>query len=67
MCFRWSYEPFQTAQNTELSIGYTAAMQENSVNVLLGDSESGGLFILRRLDSRFLLFLGGKRVAYTSV
>ncbi|MEY8232569.1 hypothetical protein AALA82_13255 [Oscillospiraceae bacterium 50-16] len=58
---------FKLLKNTELSIGYTAAMQENSVNVLLGDSESGGLFILRRLDSRFLLFLGGKRVAYTSV
>ena len=58
---------FKLLKNTELSIGDTAAMQENSVNVLLGDSESGGLFILRRLDSRFLLFLGGKRVAYTSV
>ena len=58
---------FKLLKNTELSIGYTAAMQENSVNVLLGDSESGGLFILRRLDSRFLIFLGGKRVAYTSV
>ena len=54
-------------KNTKFPIGYAAAMQENSVNVLLGDSESGGLFILRRLDSRFLLFLGGKRVAYTSV
>ena len=58
---------FKLLKNTELSIGYTAAMQENSVNVLLGNSKSGGLFILRRLDSRFLLFLGGKRVAYTSV
>ena len=54
-------------KNTKFPIGYAAAMQENSVNVLLGDSKSGGLFILRRLDSRFLLFLGGKRVAYTSV
>ncbi|MEY8233370.1 hypothetical protein AALA82_17360 [Oscillospiraceae bacterium 50-16] len=58
---------FKLLKNTELSIGYTAAMQENSVNVLLGNSKSGRLFILRRLDSRFLFFLGGKRVAYTSV
>ena len=58
---------FKLLKNTELSIGYTAAMQKNGVNVLLGNSKSGGLFILRRLDSRFLLFLGGKRVAYTSV
>ena len=55
-------------KNAGFSIGYTAAMQENSVNVLLGDSKSGGLFILRRLDSRFLFFLRGERVgqlAYT--
>ncbi len=58
---------FKLLKNTELSIGYTAAMQENSVNVLLGDSKSGGLLILRRLDRRSLFFLGGKRVAYTSV
>ena len=58
---------FKLLKNTELSIGYTVAMQENGVNVLLRNSESGGLFILRRLDSRFLFFLGGKRVAYTSV
>ena len=54
-------------KNTKFPIGYAAAMQENSVNVLLGDSKSGGLFILRRLDRRSLFFLGGKRVAYTSV
>lgn len=58
---------FKLLKNTEFSIGYAAAMQENSVNVLLGNSKSGGLFILRRLDSRFLFFLGGKRIAYTSV
>ena len=58
---------FKLLKNTEFSIGYAAAMQENGVNVLLGNSKSGGLFILRRLDSRFLFFLGGKRVAYTSV
>ena len=58
---------FKLLKNTEFSIGYAVAMQENGVNVLLGNSKSGGLFILRRLDSRFLLFLGGKRVAYTSV
>ena len=58
---------FKLLKNTEFSIGYAAAMQENGVNVLLRNSESGGLFILRRLDSRFLFFLGGKRVAYTSV
>ena len=58
---------FKLLKNTEFSIGYAAAMQENGVNVLLGNSKSGGLFILRRLDSRFLIFLGGKRVAYTSV
>ncbi len=55
-------------KNTKFPIGYAAAMQENSVNVLLGDSKSGGLFILRRLDSRFLFFLRGERVgqlAYT--
>ena len=54
-------------KNTEFSIGYAAAMQEDSVNVLLGNSKSGGLFILRLLDCRSLFFLGGKRVAYTSV
>ena len=58
---------FKLLKNTEFSIGYAAAMQENSVNVLLGDSKSGGLLILRRLDRRSLFFLGGKRVAYTSV
>ena len=58
---------FKLLKNTELSIGYAAAMQENGVNILLGDSKSGGLFILRRLDRRSLFFLGGKRVAYTSV
>ena len=58
---------FKLLKNTEFSIGYAAAMQENGVNVLLGNSKSGGLFILRRLDSRFLFFLGGKRIAYTSV
>ena len=55
-------------KNTELSTGYAAAMQEDSVNVLLGNSKSGGLFILRRLDSRFLFFLRGEGVgqlAYT--
>ena len=55
-------------KNTELSIGYAAAMQEDSVNVLLGNSKSGGLFILRRLNSRFLFFLRGEGVgqlAYT--
>lgn len=55
-------------KNTEFSIGYAAAMQEDSVNVLLGNSKSGGLFILRRLDSRFLVFLRGEGVgqlAYT--
>ena len=54
---------FKLLKNTELSIGYAAAMQEDSVNVLLGNSKSGGLFILRRLDSRFLFFLCGERVA----
>ncbi|NBI10644.1 hypothetical protein D1641_11565 [Colidextribacter sp. OB.20] len=58
---------FKLLKNAGFSIGYAAAMQENSVNILLGDSKSGGLFILRRLDSRFLFFLGGKCVAYTSV
>lgn len=58
---------FKLLKNTEFSIGYAVAMQENGVNVLLGNSKSGGLFILRRLDRRFLFFLGGKRVAYTSV
>ncbi len=55
-------------KNTEFSIGYAAAMQEDSVNVLLGNSKSGGLFILRRLNSRFLFFLRGEGVgqlAYT--
>ena len=59
---------FKLLKNTELSIGYTAAMQEDSVNVLLGDSKSGGLFILRRLDCSFLFFLRGEGVgqlAYT--
>ena len=59
---------FKLLKNTELSIGYAAAMQECSVNVLLGDSKSGGLFILRRLDRRLLFFLRGERVgqlAYT--
>lgn len=54
---------FKLLKNTELSIGYAAAMQEDSVNVLLGDSKSGGLFILRRLNCRFLFFLRGERVA----
>lgn len=54
-------------KNAGFSIGYAAAMQENSVNILLGDSKSGGLFILRLLDRRSLFFLGGERVAYTSV
>ena len=55
-------------KNTKFPIGYAAAMQENSVNVLLGDSKSGGLFILRCLNCRFLFFLRGERVgqlAYT--
>ena len=55
-------------KNTEFSIGYAAAMQEDSINVLLGDSKSGGLFILRRLNCRFLFFLRRERVtqlAYT--
>ena len=59
---------FKLLKNTEFSIGYAAAMQENGVNVLLGNSKSGGLFILRRLDSRFLFFLRGEGVgqlAYT--
>lgn len=54
---------FKLLKNTELSIGYAAAMQEDSVNVLLGDSKSGGLFILRRLNCRFLFFFRGERVA----
>ena len=54
-------------KNTEFSVGCTVAMQENSVNVLLGKSKSGGLFILHLLDCRSLFFLGRKRVAYTSV
>lgn len=54
---------FKLLKNTELSIGNAAAMQKNGVNVLLGNSKSGGLFILRRLDSRFLFFLYGERVA----
>lgn len=44
-------------------------MQKNGVNVLLGNSKSGGLFILRRLDRRFLFFLRGEGVgqsAYTT-
>ena len=55
-------------KNTEFSIGYAAAMQKNGVNVLLGNSKSGGLFILRRLDCSFLFFLRGEGVgqlAYT--
>ena len=59
---------FKLLKNTEFSIGYAAAMQEDSVNVLLGNSKSGGLFILRRLDCRFLFFLRGEGVgqlAYT--
>lgn len=37
--------------------------QEDSVNILLRNSKSGGFFILRRLNGLFLFFLGGERVA----
>ena len=50
---------FKLLKNTELSIGYTAAMQENSVNVLLGDSESGGFFHLRFCYGLPLFFFRG--------
>ena len=52
--------------NAELSL--CSVPYQNSVNVLLGDSKSGGLFILRRLNCRFLFFFRGEGVtqlAYT--
>ena len=49
--------------NAEFTIGFAAAVQENSINILLGNSKSGGLFILRFLDGLTLFFLGGERVA----
>ena len=41
--------------NAELSL--CSVPYQNSVNVLLGDSKSGGLFILRRLNCRFLFLM----------
>lgn len=35
--------------------------QENSVNILLGNNKSGGLFILRFLYGLTLFFLGRER------
>ena len=51
--------------NSEFSINYTAAPQKNSVNILLRNDKSGGLFILRCINSLLLFFLGGERVGQT--